>query len=115
MTVFPWEQLPAVQDAPEPPAVRSTEETVSAMQRDLAYMVTHTAVLVHSNRPELAMLVNTPRGQIVPRGQCKFTNGSTIEFQDIGMPQPGAAVMTVSELMARVWGIAREIGLELQQ
>jgi len=97
---FPWEPAPVT-------------ETVAAMQRDMAYMVTHTAVLVHSNRPELQMLVNTARGQIVPRGQCKFTDGSTMELQDIGMPQVNAPTMTVNELMARLWGLAREAGLEI--
>jgi peptidoglycan hydrolase-like protein with peptidoglycan-binding domain len=98
---FPWEPVPVT-------------ETVAALQRDVAYMVTHTAVLVHSNQPALQMLVNTPRGQIVPRGACKFTDGSTVEFQDVGMPQPGAPAMTLKDLMARVWEIARELGLELE-
>lgn len=98
---FPWEQ-------PTPLA-----DTVAALQRDLAYMVTHTAVLVHSNHPALAMLVNTPRGQLV-RGQCEFTDGTTMELQDVGMPQVGASEMSVQELIARTWGIARELGLELK-
>lgn len=104
---FPWET--------DTPAVRSTEDIVAAMQKDLQFMVAYTAVLVHSNQPALAMLVNTARGQIVPQGQCKFTDGSTLELQDIGMPQPGTPTMTVQELMARVWDIARELELELQQ
>lgn len=98
---FPWEPTPV-------------DETVALLQRDIAYMVTHTAVLVHSNRVELRMLFNSPRGQIIPRGECKFTDGSTLELQDIGMPQPGADVMTVQELMARVWQIVYDLGLELQ-
>lgn len=102
-TCFPWE-----------PAVRSTEYTVALLQRDFAYAVRYTAVCVHSNQPALSMLVNTLRGQLVPRGQCKFSDGSTIEFQDVGMPQPGAPEITVRDLMARVWDIARELGLELQ-
>ena len=89
-------------------------ETLELLQRDLQYMVAHTAVLVHSNRPELRAVVNTQRGQIVPRGECKFTDGTTFELQDIGMPQPGAPEMTVKELLARLWEIARELGLELQ-
>lgn len=101
-TRFPWE-----------PAVRSTEDTVALLQRDFAYAVQMTAVLVHSNQPALAMLINTARGQIVPRGQCKFTDGSTFELQDVGMPQPNAPAMTVQELMARLWDVARELGLEL--
>lgn len=97
---FPWEPVPV-------------EDTVRLLQRDFAYAMTHTAVLVHSNCEALSMLVNTPRGQIVPRGECKFTDGTTFELQDVGMPQPGAPMMSVKELMARVWDLAREIGLEL--
>lgn len=99
---FPWE-----------PAVPSTADTVAMMQRDLTYMVSHTAVLVRSNRPELAMLVNTPRGQIVPRGQSTFTDGVTMEMQDIGMPQVGAPEMTIHELGAHLWGVVSSLGLEL--
>lgn len=98
---FPWET------PPQP-------DIVALMQRDLAYIVSHTAILVHSNRPVLSMLINTPRGQLVPRGVCTFTDGSTIEFQDVGMPQPKAPEMTFEELAARVWDIARELGLELE-
>lgn len=100
---FPWEQ----------PAARTVEDTIAAMQRDMTYMVTHTAVLVHSKHPALAMLVNTARGQLVPRGVCAFTDGSTMEVQDVGMPQPGAPEMSVQDLMVRAWEIARELGLEL--
>lgn len=102
-TRFPWE--------PAPP--QSTEETLTALQRDVAYMVTHTAVLVRSNRDALEMLVNTPRGQVIPRGECKFTDGTTVEFQDIGMPQVGAPSMTVQKLVAQMWDVAKEMGLEL--
>lgn len=105
---FPWERIQLPAPAP------SVADTVTAMQRDLAYMVTHTAVFVHSQHDALRMLVNTPRGQIVPRGACKFTDGSTVEFQDIGMPQVGAPEMTVIDLTKQVWGVARELGLELQ-
>lgn len=106
---YPWEQLPVTAEPAQAPAA----DVVAALQADLRYMVSHTAVLVHSSRPELQMLVNTARGQIVPRGECKFTDGSTIEFQDIGMAQVGAPSMTVRDLMARVWSIAAELGLEL--
>jgi hypothetical protein len=109
---YPWEQLPAVQSTPEPPAVA---DTVALLQRDVAYMVTHTAIMVHSNQAALSMLVNTARGQIVPRGECRFTDGSTFELQDIGMPQPGAPTMTVQKLTAYLWEVARELGLELAQ
>ena len=110
---FPWEQLPAVPEPVQAPAVQSTEETVALLQRDLAYMVTHTCVLVRSNRPEFHNLANVPRGQIMPRGDCKFLDGTTLEFQDIGMPQPGAPEMTVKDLMAWAWDVARGLGLEL--
>lgn len=106
---YPWEQLPAV---PEP--VKTPAETITAMQRDMAYMVTHTAVMVHSKHAALQMLVNTPRGQIIPRGVCKFTDGSKLEFQDIGMPQPGAPEMTVRDLTARLWNIANELGIGIE-
>lgn len=102
VTRFPWE-----------PAVQTTEQTVKLIQADLLYMTRHTAVVVHSPHDELKIVVNTRRGQIVPRGECKFTDGSTVELQDIGMPQVNAPTMTVAELMTRVLGIARELGLEL--
>ncbi len=100
-TRFPWEPLPLA-------------DTVALLQRDFAYAVQHTAVLVRSNRPELQILVNTQRGQIVPRGECKFTDGSTFELQDLGMPQIGAQVMSVRDLVAKVWDITRELGLEIE-
>lgn len=95
---MPWEPL---------------DETVTALQRDVAYMVTHTAVVVHSNREELRHVVNTRRGQIVPRGEAKYADGTTIEFQDIGMPQPGARTLTVAELIERVLHDASNLGLGL--
>lgn len=95
---MPWEPVPV-------------EETVKAMQRDMAYMVTHTAIAVHSNRPELRHVVNTRRGQIVPRGEVKYADGTTIEFQDIGMPQPGVEAMSVSELFERVLSDVGNMGL----
>jgi hypothetical protein len=98
---FPWEPVPV-------------QDTVALLQKDVAYMVQYTAVLVHSNNPALSMLVNTPRGQIIPRNECKFAEGTTIEFQDIGMPQVNAPIMTVSELIAKVWDAVRELGLEIQ-
>lgn len=100
---FPW----------EPPATPSTDDVVKLMQRDMAYMVTHTAIMVHSSHELLRCVVNTPRGQIIPRGECKFTDGSTVELQDIGMPQINCEILSVADLMARVWEVARELGLEL--
>lgn len=92
----------------------STEDVVAALQRDFAYAVTHTAVLVHSSHDELQILVNTQRGQIIPRGECKLTDGTTIEFQDIGMAQVGAPLMSVKELLGQVWTIVAKLGLGVQ-
>ena len=100
--LFPWE-----------PAPRSVEETVVLMQQDFAYAVTHTAVKVHSSNPTLEFTVNTHRGQLMPRGVVIFVDGTTIELQDIGMPQVHAQYMTVQQIMARVWKLASDLGLEL--
>lgn len=89
------------------------EDTIRAIQRDMAYMHAYTSVVVRSNCPVLCMLVNTRRGQIVPRNECKFKDGTTLEFQDLGMPQPNTPEMTVQELVAHVWDKAQELGLEL--
>lgn len=97
---LPWEPVPV-------------GETVTKLQADLRFIVAYTAVMVHSKHETLQMLVNTRRGQIVPRGECKFSDGSAMEFQDIGMPQPGAPVMTVQELVAKAWETAKILGLEL--
>lgn len=110
---MPWdapETLPAVAEPHQPAPL---QDTVRLLQADFAYAMTHTAVLVHSPHDKLRMLVNTARGQIVPAGECRFTDGTTLEFQDIGMPQPNAPAMTVQELVTRVWQIAAELGLEL--
>lgn len=105
---FPWEDPPA---APE----RTLEETVALMQRDFQYAVLNTAVIVHSDHEPLRLLVNTARGQVMPRGRVKFTDGTWLEVQDIGMCQPNAPHMTVQELLAKVLEIAKELGLELEQ
>lgn len=102
---FPWEQ--------EPNFEREQAETIALLQRDLAYMVTHTAVLVHSKHAALAMLVNTARGQLMPRGECKLSDGSTFEFQDVGMPQVNAPEVSVPDLLKRVYEVTQELGLEL--
>lgn len=104
-TRFPWELAP-----------RTTEETVAALQRDFAYAVVNTAIVVHSNNPAFALVANTRRGQIIPRGECKFTDGTTIELQDIGMCQPGNVPhMTVQEIMRQIWELASELGLEIKK
>ncbi len=111
---FPWEeQVPAVPEPP--PAPPSTiEETLTALQRDFAYAVQYTAIRVHSNRPELCATVNTRRGQIIPKGVATFSDGTTTEFQDMGMPQVGAgSVECITDLIAMVLDIATEKGLTL--
>ncbi len=100
--LFPWE-----------PAPRSVEDTIALLQSDFAYAVMHTAVIVHSNNPALTFVANTHRGQLVPRGEVKFLDGTTVELQDIGMPQVNAQYMTVQQIMLRVWKLASELGLEL--
>lgn len=101
-TRFPWE-----------PAVQTTEETVKLLQRDFTYAVMFTAVIVHSEHDGLKMCVNTRRGQIVPRGECKFSDGTKFELQDIGMCQPGAPEMTVEDLLVELWARAHGLGLEM--
>ena len=109
---YPWEQVPATVEPT--PATRSVEDTVTALQRDFAYAVGMTAVRVHSSREELRATVNTPRGQIIPHGEVRFSDGTTLEFYDMGMPQPKTPTMaTVKELVAHVWTLASELGLTL--
>lgn len=100
---FPWEPAP----------IRATEEIVAALQRDFAYAVAHTAIVVQSGNPSMVFTANTQRGQIVPHGQVKFSDGTTVELQDIGMCQPNVPYMTVQEIMTHIWALASELGLEL--
>jgi len=95
---MPWEPVPV-------------DEAITLLQRDFAYAVTHTGIMVHSNQAALQMLVNTARGQIVPRGVGRFTDGSTIELIDVGMPQPNVPAMSIEQLVGRVMDVARELGL----
>lgn len=87
--------------------------TVAALQRDFAYAVVHTAIVVHSNNPAFYFVANTKRGQVTPRGEVKFSDGTTVELQDIGMCQPNMPYMTVQEIMARIWELASELNLEI--
>ena len=87
--------------------------SIEALQADFAFAIRHTAILVRSSNPELRMVVNTERGQKLPIGEGIFTDGTTIELQDIGMPQPNCPVMTVQELIQAVMDKAKELGLEL--
>lgn len=114
---WPWETetLPAVQQETLPAVPQGSETLLEALRQDFAYAVTNTAVKVHSNNPALQFLVNTARGQIIPRGDCKFTNGTVVEFQDIGMCQPGAPYMTVEDLLSKVLETARGLGLEFDK
>lgn len=100
---YPWET------ASEP----SLAETVRALQADMAYAIGHTAILVRSSNTLLRMVANTVRGQSMPPGVCTFTDGSTVEFQDIGMPQAGVPEMTVPELVRAVFHKATELELEI--
>jgi len=99
---YPWE-------APE----QSLEEIVHAIQRDMMFAVSHTAVLVRSSMPELRMVTNTARGQEIPKGLCTYNDGTVVEFQDIGMPQIGVPTMTMQELVQTVHAKATELGLWL--
>lgn len=109
---FPWEQetLPA---APEPAApAMPIEKQVELLTRDFATAVAYTAVLVHSPHAALQILVNVPRGQIIPQGVAKYSDGSTVYFQDIGMPQPGAPFEDMPWLLRTVFEITQELKLE---
>ena len=97
---YPWEKP-------------SLEDTVCALQRDFAFAVRHTAVLVRSSNADLRMIANTERGQEMPKGVCVLTDGSTIEFQDIGMPHPNMPTMSMQDLVKAVFAKATELGLEI--
>jgi hypothetical protein len=100
--LFPWD-----------PPRQSAEDAIELLKRDFAYAVANTAVVVHSNNPALVLTANTPRGQLVPRGEVKFTDGTTVELQDIGMCQPNVPYMTVQQIMSRIWKLASDLGLEI--
>ena len=98
--LFPW-------DAPR----QSIEDTIALLQNDFAYAVANTAVVVHSNNTAFAFIANTARGQLVPRGEVKFTDGTTVEFQDIGMPQINVPQMTVQAIIVRVANTVAALGI----
>jgi hypothetical protein len=100
--VFPWD-----------PPRQSVEDTIALLQRDFAYAVLNTAIVVHSSNPALAFTANTQRGQLTPRGEVKFTDGTTVELQDIGMCQPNVPYLTVQQIMSRIWQLASDLGLEI--
>jgi hypothetical protein len=106
--MYPWEKHAlGVADAP------SLEETVKALQANFTYAVKMTAVLVRSSDERLCLVVNTERGPNIPVGVCKFTDGTTVEMVDIGMPQPGIPSMTVDELARLLLQKTQELGLEI--
>lgn len=109
---FPWEQETLPAPIAETPPAMPIEKQVEALARDFTVAVRCTGVVVHSKHEALQILVNVPRGQLIPRNEAKLSDGSTIEFQDIGMPQPGAPFINVSELVRRVLEICSELGLE---
>jgi hypothetical protein len=100
--VFPWD-----------PPQRSVEDTIELIRNDFAYAVANTAIVVHSNNPAFAFIANTQRGQLVPRGEVKLSDGTTVELQDIGMCQPNVPHMTVQQIMTRIWKLASDLGLEI--
>lgn len=99
--LMPWETRP-----------RPVEDTVALLQRDFAYAVMNTAVVVHSSNPAFAFTANTPRGQLMPKGEIKFSDGTTVEVQDIGMCQANVPYMTVSQIIQRILKTAGDAGLE---
>lgn len=112
---LPWVQPQAALPWAQPE--RPLAETVRALQADVSYMVKHTAVAVHVTGPhgaELSMYVNTPRGQLIPTGTGRLTQGHTVTFQDIGMPQPGLPAMSIAELAQALTEKAAALGLELE-
>ncbi len=102
--LFPWD-----------PPRRSTADTIALLQNDFAYAVANTAIVVHSNNPAFAFIANTQRGQLVPRGEVKLSDGTTVEFLDLGMPQPNVPYMTVQSVVARVWKLATQLELEISK
>jgi hypothetical protein len=106
-------------ETPPEPSLENLVATVRAIQADIAFAVTHTAVLARSDNALLRMVVNTPRGQEIPKGVVKYSDGglhiaATIEFQDVGMPQVGVPTMSMLELAQLVHTKALELGLELR-
>lgn len=110
MTAFPWEQEPE-QSQPEQP--RTVEEIVAMLQRDFAFAVNTTAVKVHSNEAAFRIIVNTPRGQIVPTEKTTFSDGTYVQLQDLGMCQPGVSYMELSDIAAMILNVADGLGLKL--
>jgi hypothetical protein len=107
------DMTPDVELYPWDPPKRSAEDTIALIQNDFAYAVANTCVVVHSNNPAFAFIANTQRGQLVPRGEVKLSDGTTVELQDIGMCQPNVPHMNVQQIMSRIWDLASKLGLEI--
>jgi hypothetical protein len=104
---MPWEQPDT------PPEADDLAETVRALQADLQFIVNHTAILVRSNNEALRMVFNTERGQSMPDPlKCTFRDGTTMEFQDISMPQPGVPEKTIKEIVTAALEQAFALGLQ---
>ena len=104
---MPWEQPDT------PPETDDVAETVRALQADLRFIVSHTAILVRSSDPALRMVFNTERGQSMPDPlKCTFRDGTTMEFQDIGMPQPGVPTKIIEEIVVAALEKALALGLQ---
>lgn len=101
---------------PTPAPARTVEATLAALQDDVRYVVSHTAVLVYVEGPQandIGMLFNTRRGQKVPTGTSNATGGHTFEFRDLGAPQPGAPEMTIAEAVNALYFKLLHLGLEV--
>jgi hypothetical protein len=104
---MPWERPDAN------PEIEDLAEIVRALQADFRFMVGHTAILVRSNDEALRMVFNTERGQSMPDPlKCTFRDGTTMEFQDIGMPQPGVPTKTIKEVVTAALEKAFALGLQ---
>jgi hypothetical protein len=92
----------------------SLESTVRALQADMLFAVNHTSVLVRSNDSALRMVFNTERGQSMPDPlKCTFRDGTTMEFQDISMPQVNVPTKTMKEIVTTALEKAFALGLKL--
>jgi len=104
---MPWERPDA------PPEVDDVAETVRALQADLRFIVSHTAILVRSDNEALRMVFNTERGQSMPDPlKCTFRDGTTMEFQDVGMPQVNVQTKTMKEIVVAALEQALALGLQ---
>lgn len=108
MERMPWED-----EAPVDP-LKVMEEKLARLAYDLSIMITHTCIEVQSSDDTVlsGVRMNVPRGSC-PDGKTTFKDGTTIEFKDLGMPQPNTAFGSVGDLLQNVHQLATEEGLEL--